>query len=132
MPAPVEVGGVGERLDLRGQFIAPHSQEYLSTSRERTSRLADWGGMATGSQGVCHNDITEDSLFRDGPPCGRRVFLFPIASGDRKNRTPTGKFKIDAYSRYHRSSLCDEEPQVSCHFCTGGVHVVTFSAERVK
>ena len=36
---------------------------------------------------------------------GRMVFSFPIASGDRKNKTPVGKFSIDAFSRYHRSSL---------------------------
>lgn len=36
---------------------------------------------------------------------GELVFSLPIASGNRKNRTPTGDFRIDAFSRRHRSSL---------------------------
>src|SRR5512133_670100 len=36
---------------------------------------------------------------------GELVFSFPIASGNRKHRTPTGYFRIDAFSRRHRSSL---------------------------
>jgi hypothetical protein len=36
---------------------------------------------------------------------GRLVFSFPIASGDRKHKTPVGKFRIDAYNRNHQSSL---------------------------
>jgi lipoprotein-anchoring transpeptidase ErfK/SrfK len=36
---------------------------------------------------------------------GRLAFSFPIASGDRKNKTPTGQFRIDAFSRNHESSL---------------------------
>lgn len=36
---------------------------------------------------------------------GRLAFSFPIASGDRKNKTPTGEFRITAFSRNHISSL---------------------------
>jgi hypothetical protein len=36
---------------------------------------------------------------------GEMVFSFPIASGNRKHRTPSGYFRIDAFSRRHRSSL---------------------------
>jgi L,D-transpeptidase-like protein len=36
---------------------------------------------------------------------GRLVFSTPVASGDRKNPTPTGEFRIDAFDRNHRSSL---------------------------
>jgi lipoprotein-anchoring transpeptidase ErfK/SrfK len=36
---------------------------------------------------------------------GEMVFSFPIASGNRKNRTPTGNFRIDAFNRRHKSSL---------------------------
>jgi len=36
---------------------------------------------------------------------GELVFSFPIASGDRKNRTPTGDFRVTAFSRRHKSSL---------------------------
>ena len=36
---------------------------------------------------------------------GRLVFSFPIASGDSKFITPTGEFRISAFSRKHSSSL---------------------------
>jgi len=36
---------------------------------------------------------------------GERVFSFPIASGNRKNRTPSGDFRINAFNRRHQSSL---------------------------
>jgi hypothetical protein len=36
---------------------------------------------------------------------GELVFSFPIASGDRVNRTPTGDFRVNAYHRRHKSSL---------------------------
>ena len=36
---------------------------------------------------------------------GEMVFSFPIASGNREHRTPTGNFRIDAFNRRHRSSL---------------------------
>lgn len=36
---------------------------------------------------------------------GERVFSFPIASGNRKNRTPVGDFRVTAFSRSHKSSL---------------------------
>lgn len=36
---------------------------------------------------------------------GEMVFSFPIASGNRKHRTPTGDFRINAFSRRHKSSL---------------------------
>lgn len=36
---------------------------------------------------------------------GKLAFSFPIASGNRKHRTPTGDFRIDAFSRRHKSSL---------------------------
>ena len=36
---------------------------------------------------------------------GRLVFSFPIASGDSKLKTPTGEFRVTAFSRGHASSL---------------------------
>lgn len=36
---------------------------------------------------------------------GRKVLSFPIASGSRKFRTPTGDFRVSAFSRRHKSSL---------------------------
>ena len=36
---------------------------------------------------------------------GEMVFSFPIASGNRVHRTPTGDFRINGFSRRHRSSL---------------------------
>lgn len=36
---------------------------------------------------------------------GELVFSFPIASGNRKHRTPSGYFRIDAFNRRHKSSL---------------------------
>jgi hypothetical protein len=36
---------------------------------------------------------------------GHLAFSLPIASGDRKNPTPTGEFRITAVDRWHRSSL---------------------------
>lgn len=36
---------------------------------------------------------------------GELTFSFPIASGNRINRTPTGDFRINAFSRRHKSSL---------------------------
>lgn len=36
---------------------------------------------------------------------GEMVFSFPIASGDRKNRTPVGDFRVTAFNRRHKSSL---------------------------
>lgn len=36
---------------------------------------------------------------------GRLVFSFPIASGDSKFKTPTGEFRVTAFSRNHVSSL---------------------------
>lgn len=40
---------------------------------------------------------------------GEMVFSFPIASGNRKNRTPVGDFRVTAYSRRHKSSLYEIE-----------------------
>jgi hypothetical protein len=40
---------------------------------------------------------------------GKRVFSFPIASGNRKNRTPVGDFRVSAFSRRHESSLYQVE-----------------------
>lgn len=48
-------------------------------------------------------DLTEQ--FLGAYEYGERVFSFPIASGNRKNRTPVGDFRINAYSRRHQSSL---------------------------
>ena len=36
---------------------------------------------------------------------GRLVFSYPIASGDSKLKTPTGEFRVTAFSRNHKSSL---------------------------
>ena len=36
---------------------------------------------------------------------GRLAFSFPIASGDSKFKTPTGEFRVTAFSRNHVSSL---------------------------
>jgi len=36
---------------------------------------------------------------------GEMVFSFPIASGNREHRTPTGDFRIAAFNRRHQSSL---------------------------
>ena len=36
---------------------------------------------------------------------GELVFSFPIASGNRVHRTPTGDFRINGFSRRHQSSL---------------------------
>lgn len=36
---------------------------------------------------------------------GRKILSFPIASGNRKFRTPTGDFRVSAFSRRHKSSL---------------------------
>ena len=36
---------------------------------------------------------------------GKMVFSFPIASGNRVHRTPSGDFRINAFSRRHKSSL---------------------------
>lgn len=45
---------------------------------------------------------------------GEMVFSFPIASGNRKNRTPIGDFRVDAFSRRHQSSLYRiEKTQIS-------------------
>jgi lipoprotein-anchoring transpeptidase ErfK/SrfK len=40
---------------------------------------------------------------------GVRVFSFPIASGNRKNRTPIGDFRVSAFNRRHESSLYQVE-----------------------
>ena len=40
---------------------------------------------------------------------GVRVFSFPIASGNRKNRTPVGDFRVNAFNRRHESSLYQVE-----------------------
>jgi hypothetical protein len=36
---------------------------------------------------------------------GELAFSFPLASGNREHRTPNGYFRIDAFSRRHKSSL---------------------------
>jgi hypothetical protein len=36
---------------------------------------------------------------------GELVFSFPVASGNREHRTPTGYFRIDAFNSRHQSSL---------------------------
>jgi hypothetical protein len=36
---------------------------------------------------------------------GEMVFSFPIASGNREHHTPTGDFRVEAFSRRHKSSL---------------------------
>jgi hypothetical protein len=40
---------------------------------------------------------------------GEKVFSFPIASGNRKNPTPTGDFRVSAFNRRHKSSLYQVE-----------------------
>jgi len=44
---------------------------------------------------------------------GRLFLSFPIASGDRKNRTPTGEFRVMAFNRNHKSSLYKIEKTVT-------------------
>ena len=45
---------------------------------------------------------------------GRLTFSLPIATGDRKNKTPTGMFKITAFDRWHSSSLYQiEDTQIN-------------------
>jgi lipoprotein-anchoring transpeptidase ErfK/SrfK len=48
-------------------------------------------------------DLTEQ--FLGAYEYGEMVFSFPVASGNRKNRTPVGDFRITAFNRRHRSSL---------------------------
>ena len=48
-------------------------------------------------------DLTEQ--FLGAYEQGRLVFSFPIASGDRKSRTPVGEYRVTAFSRNHFSSL---------------------------
>jgi hypothetical protein len=48
-------------------------------------------------------DLTEQ--FLGAYEKGRLAFSFPIASGDRKFKTPTGEFRVTAFSRNHLSSL---------------------------
>ena len=48
-------------------------------------------------------DLTEQ--FLGAYEQGRLVFSYPIASGNRKFKTPTGKFRVTAFSRNHVSSL---------------------------
>lgn len=36
---------------------------------------------------------------------GYLTFSFPVASGERRNRTPTGDFRVTAFNRRHQSSL---------------------------
>jgi len=40
---------------------------------------------------------------------GQMVFSSPVATGNRENQTPTGEFRITAYSRKHESSLYQME-----------------------
>jgi hypothetical protein len=55
-------------------------------------------------------DLTEQ--FLGAYEKGRLVFSYPIASGDSKFRTPTGEFRVTAYSRNHVSSLYKIEKTV--------------------
>jgi hypothetical protein len=48
-------------------------------------------------------DMTEQ--FLGAYENGERVFSFPVASGNRKNRTPVGDFRITAFNRRHRYNL---------------------------
>jgi len=48
-------------------------------------------------------DISEQ--FLGAYEYGQLVFSSPIATGNKKNKTPTGEFRITAYSRKHSSSL---------------------------
>jgi hypothetical protein len=48
-------------------------------------------------------DLTEQ--FLGAYEYGRLVFSFPIASGDKYFKTPTGQFRVTAYNRNHVSSL---------------------------
>lgn len=58
---------------------------------------------AAGEEKFILVDLTEQ--FLAAYEHGQRVFSFPIASGNRKNRTPTGDFRVSAHSRRHQSSL---------------------------
>lgn len=49
--------------------------------------------------------IDQTEQFLGAYEYGRLVFSFPTATGDRRYKTPTGNFRITAYSRNHMSSI---------------------------
>ena len=59
--------------------------------------------VAEGDEKFILVDLTEQ--FLGAYEYGRLVFSFPIASGDSSFVTPTGEFRVTAFSRNHASSL---------------------------
>lgn len=70
---------------------------------EEYSPLPDTYPKAAGEEKFILVDLYEQ--FLGAYEYGELAFSFPIASGNRKNRTPTGDFRINAFSRRHQSSL---------------------------
>lgn len=80
---------VPKRLDdIRDFTPLPLELEYQGAEQEEKFILVD---------------LTEQ--FLGAYERGRLVFSFPIASGDSKFKTPTGEFRVTAFSRNHISSL---------------------------
>jgi len=67
------------------------------------SPLPDYYPAAAADEKFILVDMSEQ--FLGAYEHGELVFSFPIASGDRKNRTPSGDFRVDAFSQRHQSSL---------------------------
>jgi hypothetical protein len=68
--------------------FTPLPAEYLEAAEEEKFILVDLSEQFVGAYEY-----------------GRLVFSTPIASGDKKNKTPTGDFRVTAFSRRHASSL---------------------------
>jgi len=49
--------------------------------------------------------VDQSEQFLGAYEFGHLVFSLPVATGDRKNPTPSGVFRITAFDRWHRSSL---------------------------
>lgn len=67
------------------------------------SPLPDYYGDAAREEKFILVDLSEQ--FLAAYEYGNKVLSFPIASGSRKFRTPTGDFRVSAFSRRHKSSL---------------------------
>lgn len=67
------------------------------------SPLPDTYPQAVGEEKFILVDLHEQ--FLGAYEHGEMVFSFPIASGNRVHRTPSGDFRISAFNRRHQSSL---------------------------
>jgi hypothetical protein len=92
------------RLDRRhaDRGVCLRLPQQLSSLRSFSPLPLQWPEAAAAEKFILV-DLSEQ--FLGAYSHGQLLFSLPIATGDKLNETPSGRFTIDAFHRQHRSSL---------------------------